>query len=146
MVEDQMPSVRTLEVQKLRGRRIVAAATLTAVAVAFLLLSYKRSAAISPTLPAAAPSHQAADELPPAPAEVEQTPAVQTPMEVEPLTLEQNPDDAETHQIPASEKARLYPSPAVDTSPPGSEQRLFKSRKALETIDPREFLRQAGKP
>jgi hypothetical protein len=39
--------------------------------------------------------------------------------------------------------ARLEPQPAANTSPPGSEQPLYKSRKALETIDPREFVRHA---
>jgi hypothetical protein len=35
------------------------------------------------------------------------------------------------------------PSDWEDSSPAANEQRVLKSRKALETVDPREFLRQA---
>jgi hypothetical protein len=45
---------------------------------------------------------------------------------------------------------RPAPEPAVaaspeDSSPSATEQRSFRSRSALETIDPREFLRQGTK-
>jgi hypothetical protein len=36
-------------------------------------------------------------------------------------------------------------SPPEDSSPSANEQRMFKSRRALETVDPREFLRQGTK-
>jgi hypothetical protein len=58
----------------------------------------------------------------------------------------------EAGQISASGMPRAGPSPAAqpavpsdpeDSSPSASEQRVFRSRRALETIDPREFLRQA---
>jgi hypothetical protein len=42
------------------------------------------------------------------------------------------------------------PSPAAEPEvrlgPEGSEQRVFRSRKALETVDAREFLRHNGMP
>jgi hypothetical protein len=113
-----MPPVTGLDAKKLRARRIVATAALTAVAVAFLLLS-TRKAPVSAASPAAGPSHQAVDKQVPSDPVAEQTPAVQTAMELE-------------------------PSPAANPSPPGSEQRLYKSRRALETVDPREFLRHAS--
>jgi hypothetical protein len=72
--------------------------------------------------------------------ELEALALFQTPMEPEPLARFQNPDDPPADQIPA----RLEPSPAPNPSPKGSEQRLFKSRRALETIDPHEFLRHAA--
>jgi hypothetical protein len=139
-----MPSVRGLDTKKLRARRIIATATLTAVAVVFLLLN-TRKAPVSAAPPAAGPSHQAADKQVPSDLVAEQTPAVQTPMKLEPMELEalalvQSPNDPPADQV---QPARLEPSPAANPSPPGSEQPLFKSRKALETLDPREFLRHA---
>lgn len=72
------------------------------------------------------------------PAEAEQTPAA----------LYRNPDDPPAHQMSASAMPRPGPAPqpAVpsdpeDSSPSASEQRSFKSRRALETIDPRQFQR-----
>ena len=147
-----MPSVRRLHTAKLRAPSIIATATLIAVTAAFLLLK-SRSAAVIARPPAPAPSTQAADrQVPSDPGEAEQTGAVQVPMELEPLALSQNSmeldplalfhnaNDPPAEQIVA---ARLEPSPAPNTSPKGSEQRLFKSRRALETVDPREFLRNA---
>jgi len=131
-----MSSVRRLDREKLRARWIIAAVTLTVATVAFLLLR-DRSAQVHATPPAAGPSYQAAGkQVPSDPAEAEETPADQPPMELEPLALHQNPNDPAADQLPP---ARLYPSPAPNPSPKGSEQRLFKSRRALETIDPRQF-------
>jgi hypothetical protein len=56
-----MCSVRRLDTQKLRARRIIATATLTGVTVAFLLLK-DTSAQASNTLPAAEPSHRTAEK------------------------------------------------------------------------------------
>jgi hypothetical protein len=145
-----MSSVRRLDTEKLRAGRIIATASLTAVAVAFLLLS-GRSAPASPT-PAAEPSSSqaAADQqVPSDPPEAAQKRAVRARMELEPLALyatstrmpsDQNADDPEANQITP---ARLEPTPAPNPSPKGSEQTLFKSRRASETMDPREFLRYA---
>src|SRR4051812_41272513 len=109
-----MSSVRRLDMETLRAPRIIATATLTAVTVAFLLLS-GRSNRVSVTPPAAGPSYQAADEqVPSDPPEAEQTAAVQTPIELEPLELHQNPDDPPADEMPA---AQLYPSPPPNPSP-----------------------------
>jgi hypothetical protein len=148
-----MSSLERVDMDTLRTRRIVATASLTAVTVAFLLLSY-RSTAVSATAHIAAPSLEArATQVAPDPGEAEQTVAVQAPMELEPLALVQTPsqpapavppvDRAEyiAHALTA-EPAHLEPSPARNTSPRGSEQRMYKARRALETIDPREFARQ----
>src|SRR5712671_5869974 len=145
-----MSSVKRVDTEKLRARRIMATAMFTAVTVAFLLFSV-RFAPVSATPPALGPSNGAArKQLPPDPREAEQATAVvtpmeleplalfQTPMELEPLALFQNPDDPPAEQILP---ARLEPSPAPNPSPKGSQQALFKSRRALETVDPREFLR-----
>jgi hypothetical protein len=63
-----MSSVRRLDREKLRARRIIATATLTAVTVAFLLLK-DTSAQVSNTPLAAEPSYQAADKVPSDPGE-----------------------------------------------------------------------------
>jgi hypothetical protein len=49
--------------------------------------------------------------------------------------------------MPRSDPSPATPQPAVvsnseDPSPGASEQRVFRSRRALETIDPHELLRQ----
>jgi hypothetical protein len=46
-----------------------------------------------------------------------------------------------SHSSPAPQPAVV--SNSEDPSPGASEQRVFRSRRALETIDPHEFLRQA---
>jgi hypothetical protein len=56
-----MSSVSRLDTEKLRARRIIATATLTAVTVGFLLLK-DTSAQASNTLPAAEPSHRTAEK------------------------------------------------------------------------------------
>jgi hypothetical protein len=58
-----MSSVRRLDIEKLRVRRIIATAMLTAVTVAFLLLK-DASAEGSATLLATERSHHAADDVP----------------------------------------------------------------------------------
>ena len=129
--------------KKLRARRIVVTATLTAVAVAFLLLS-TRSATVSATPPAAGPSHQAADKQVPSDLpEAEETSPVQTGIELEALSLYANPDGTPPAVEENVEPAHLEPKVPANTSPPGSQQSLFKSRRALETMDAREFLRRS---
>src|SRR5256885_3076474 len=129
--------------KKLRARRIIATATLTAAAVAFLLLS-TRSATVSATPPAAAPSNQAADKQVPSDSpEAEETSPVQTGIELEALSLYANPDGTPPVVEEKVEPAHLEPKVPANTSPPGSQQSLFKSRRAMETIDAREFLRRS---
>jgi len=60
---------------------------------------------------------------------------------------------AEPIQVSAPGMSRPGPAPQpsvasapVDTSPVAVEQRVFQSRRALETTDPREFLRQSTMP
>jgi hypothetical protein len=132
-----MSSMTTLDTEKLRFRRIVATATITVVALAFLLLSAP-FALVSAMPSAAGASRQAADEqVPPAPGEAEQAPR-------EPAAAYPLPDDRAADQLPLSEPG--VPPDPVASSPSASEQRVFKSRRALETIDPRDFVRQAGMP
>src|SRR4051812_45966201 len=86
--EGRMSSVKRLDTDKLRARKIVATASLTAVAVAFLLLS-TRNAPVRATPTAARPSHQASDkQVPSDPAEAEEAAALQTAMELEPMELD----------------------------------------------------------
>jgi hypothetical protein len=145
-----MSSVKRLDTEKLRARRIIATATFTAVTVAFLLLSV-RSAPVNARLPAPGRSNDAAHKQVPSdrpeaelttavgiPMELEPLALFQNPMELEPVALIQSPDDPPADQLPP---ARLEPSPAPNPSPKGSQQALFKSRRALETIDPRDFVR-----
>src|SRR3954464_6481286 len=88
-----MSLVERLERERRWGPIIGAVAMmLTAVTVAFLLLSGK-SSRVGATPPAAGPSYQAADkQVPSDPQQAERTPAVQTRMELEPLALYQNVD------------------------------------------------------
>jgi hypothetical protein len=133
-----MSSLKTLDAEKLRARRIVATATLTAFAIAVLLVSV-RSAPVGATPHAAAPSTAVADkQVPSDPPEAEQTVAGQAPREPTPLYLEE--------VVIAPSPPEPSPAPEVDpedTSPSANEQRTFRSRKALETINPRDFLRHA---
>jgi len=103
--------------EKLRTRRIVATAALTAVTVSFLLLKEK-----------------AVDQ------QVASDPA---PKELAVLYLPEDP--ISTSPLPQAEPPPA-PRPLVGSEPGGSpaddsEQRIFQSRKALETMDPREYLR-----
>jgi len=72
-----MSSVRRLDDEKLRTRRVIATAALTIVAIAFLLLSDASADAFDPgsaTPPVAGSSYQAADEqVPPAPVQTAST-------------------------------------------------------------------------
>lgn len=60
----------------------------------------------------------------------------------------QGPADPTAAQVLASEMSPApqlgTPDEAEDSTPSSVEQRAFRSRRALETIDPRELLRQAG--
>ena len=152
-----MPSEQRRDMEKPRFLIASLATILTFFAVACLLVR-NATAPGSTTQPAAGPSYKAADEhvpsdaaeaerTPPAPQQAEQTrrapaaphQAEQTPRELaapqqaeltprEPGAPYQNPDDPTADRISAS------------------EQIVFKSRRGLETVDPRELLRQGVIP
>jgi hypothetical protein len=135
-----MPSMTRLDTEKLRFRRIVATAAITVVAIAFLLLS-ETFGLVGATPPAAEPSDQAADEqVPRDRREADQTGADQA--RGEPAAAYRL--DRAAGQISLSEPGA--PPDSERSSPSVSEQRIFKSRRALETIDPRDFVRQAAMP
>jgi hypothetical protein len=125
-----MSSMKRLE--KRSAGWIIATAMFVAVTVGFVLLR-DTSAPVSATPPA----------------EAEQRAAGQT--SIEPVVLYQSPDDPPpAEQIVASETPSSEPTPEVRAiMPPDSEvampsatqQRVFKSRRAMETIDPRQFRR-----
>ena len=136
-----MPFVGRLGREKLWARTIIAAATLVIVAVAFLLLRNK-SAPVGATPPAAATSDQAVDDQ--VASEAEQTPADEGPMELPVMTL--NPDGTQAAQTSASQRPiSSDPKPIStdleDHTSGAARQRMFKARRALETIDPRSFRR-----
>jgi hypothetical protein len=87
-----MSSMRRLETEKLRTRRIIATAALTVFTIAVLLLK-ETSAASGATPPGARPSYQAADQrFPSEPAEAEEMPAGQAPGEA--AAQYRDPDDS----------------------------------------------------
>ena len=75
----------------------------------------------------------------------EQPPAAWSPGE--PAARHQGPADPAAAQVAAAEAAPApppgTPDEAEDSTPSAIEQRAIRSRRALETIDPRELLRQA---
>jgi len=135
-----MSFVRRLDIKKPDIKKpsaliVAVVMVLTSGAIAFLLIG-DAFAPVSAPPPAAGPSYHAADtQVPSVPAEAGRTAADQTPRE--PAAPHQNPDDPSADQLSASSE---------DSPPSASEQRIFKSRKALETVDPRELLRQATMP
>jgi hypothetical protein len=138
-----MSSVRRLGVEKVW---IVAVAMIvTAVTIAFLYVPVyvtkllgNTSAPVRATPRAAGPSYQGGELAvmlyanPDDPAASERAWPERSPMV-------QNPQDA----LPVGPAANLEPSPAPNPSPKGSEQPLFKSRRALETMSAQDFLRRA---
>jgi len=108
---------RAIDREKLRTRRIVATAALTAVAASFLLL--ERKTAERQAVPDPAPGELAVLYLP------------EDPISTFPLP-QAGP--------PPAPQAPSRPDPA-GAPPDDGEQRIFQSRKALETMDPREYLR-----
>ena len=135
-----MSSARKVDVEKPRGARIVATAAITAVTLALLLLTTVvsgywlayRSAPASATAALPAPSYRAADE--------------QVPPDQGPAPYQYPPAD----QMPASGMPQAAapqpgaPSDREDSSSSASEQRLFKSRHALETLDAQDLVRQGA--
>jgi len=103
--------------EKLRTRRIVATAALTAVTVSFLLLKEK------------AAGHEVASD--PAPKELAVLYLPEDAISISPLP--------QAEPLPAPQP--LVPSDPGDSPPNDGEQRIFQSRKALETMNPREYLR-----
>jgi hypothetical protein len=142
-----MSLVKRLDSEKI----IVVAMVLTSLIVAFLLFG-DTSAPVGAAPPAARPSHRVADEqVPPVPAEAEQTPPDRTAREL--AAQSQSPHVATADPLAASDTPETSPAShagvphdSEDSPPSASEQSIFKSRKALETVDPREFLRQATMP
>jgi hypothetical protein len=139
-----MSSVRRLALAKLWVPIVaVALISLTAITIAFLnvpIYLFKlldASAPVSAAQVAEGRSYQGADkQVRWDPAEAEQTPAGQTPTET--AALNQNPE----FDPPADKGVTSIledPRSAV-------QQRVFKSRRALETVDAREFLRQSRIP
>ena len=127
-----MSFVRRLDMKKLSPLIVAVVLVLASGTIAFLLIG-DTSAPVSAT----PLSYQAADmQVPSDPAQAEQAPADRTPRE--PAAPHQNPDDPTAGKISASE----MPPP----DPSASEQSRFKSRRALETVDPRELLRQGKLP
>jgi hypothetical protein len=136
-----MSFVRRLGVRQLWAP-IVALVMILTFATMSLLLLRDTSAPVGATPLAAGSSSPAVDEqVPSDAAEAEQTPAKQTSAEQTPAgqTLaEQAPrGPAAPNQVPDE--------PTADQTS-ASEQSTFKSRRALETIDPRELLRQGAVP
>jgi len=129
-----MASLQRLDMEKLRTRRIVATASLTAIAAASLLVMC-RSTAVGPTRPAAAPSHETVAQ---APAEIQRELAV---LYLPDFQISDPIPTPAAHPEPSPAPQQMGPPEPQDSSPAASEQRLFRSRRALETMDPREFLR-----
>src|SRR4051812_6193903 len=130
-----MSSVRALDIEKPRRRRIIATAMLTALPVAFLVafLLLKNTSGATPL--AAEPSHPAADTQVLAQAEAQRTPPVQTLLELEPLALYSDLAEpiASQHSASASEMPQSEVEPATlwpitnleDSSSPEVRQRTF---------------------
>ena len=145
-----MSFVRRLDMERLWAPIVAGALVLTSVTLALLLFSDPSAPASAPppaaeppyqAPPAAEPSYQAADgQVPSDPAEVEHKPADQAPREL-PAPY-QNPD---VHVI-VVEGNSPPPDTSEDSAPGASEQSVFKTRRALETIDSRELLRQGAFP
>src|SRR5512135_3019847 len=129
------------------------AAIIAFFAVACLLILYT-SAPVNSTPPAAAPSYQAADDHAPSDAaEAERSAAAPQRAELsrrQPATPQQaEPTPGElAAQRQAEPTPREPQTPQQDPEDPtadrlsASEQIVFKSRAALESVDPRELLRQ----
>jgi hypothetical protein len=137
-----MSSARKVDVETPRGARIVATAAITAVTLALLLLTTvvsgywlaytsgpARATAASP-----APSYRVVDE---------QVPPDQGPAPYQTPAADQMPASG---MPPAAAPQPGAPSNPEDSSPSANEQRLFKSRHALETLDARELVRQGALP
>jgi hypothetical protein len=97
-----------------------------------LRAAYAPVGAMPPEARSSAPA--AAEQAPPDRAEVKQAPPEQTPAA-----------QAAPGQAPG-EAAEPNPNPEEPTADrvSASEQKTFRSRKALETVDPRELLRQSA--
>lgn len=113
---------------------LVGVAMFLSFATIVVLLLTDTSAPASATPPAAEPPHQQADGRAPP----------------DPAAPYQDPDDPTAGRTSASETSPA-PQPGVPpdseaSTPTAREQRILKSRRALETVDPRELLRQATIP
>jgi hypothetical protein len=135
--EDQMPSRTRLDTDKLRIRRIVATAGISVVAIAFLLFI---DGLRQESVPLSGSRGQALDVA--APAEAVQLPLDQARRAA--VAAVGVPDDPAVAQNALSEPGVAAEPEAA--APAATEQRVYKARRALETIDPRDFLRQSALP
>jgi len=130
-----MSFVRTLDdIEKLGAPIVVATMVLTFAAMAFLLVR-ETTAPVGVTAPVVVPSYQAAED---------EVPSV-------PVAPYHRPDDPGAGHLSASVMPEPSPAPPRDVAhdpedPRASEQRVLRSRRALETVDARELLRQANMP
>jgi len=145
-----MSSVRELDLERLRIMRIIATAAITAT-IAFLLLSVTlsgywlayMSSPVSAALSGMTPSYQIVNE---------QVPPDRTPRE--PAAPYQKPVASTPGQVSASGMPRPGTSPGTqpgvandsENNPTANEQRVFQTRRALETVDARELVRQGSMP
>ena len=136
---------------------IVALATILVFFAVACLLIRRATAPLGATPPAAGPSYEAENEqpssnsaeaarapaarIPAAQTAAAQAPAAQTPAAWRPA------EPALSEQIATGPAApdQGTEDPAADQLS-ASEQISFKSRRSLETVDPREFLRRAATP
>ncbi|HET9595232.1 MAG TPA: hypothetical protein VFP65_06610 [Anaeromyxobacteraceae bacterium] len=134
-----MSSVRTMEIEKVGAPIVVATMVLTFGTMAFLLVR-EASGPLDITAPAAVPSYQAAEDQVPSLAAAPQ----QGPGDASAVAMAAAVDTAvpETSVAPAPRA----PREREGSSPGTSEQRAYRSRRALETVDARELLRQANMP
>jgi hypothetical protein len=142
-----MPVVRRLDAGKLWAAVVAVAIGGVAVMAVVMVLAH-----VSLTLLLIREASPPASARPPAVA-AEQTPADWSPdrspdrSSGEPAAPYQGPADPTASQAYAYETTPGprpgAPDDAEDPTPSATEQRVFRSRRALETIDPREILRQA---
>jgi hypothetical protein len=133
-----MSSVSRLDIEKLRVRRIIATATLTAVVVSGLL--YRGGVAFVSSLSEATASASRGVDGPGTVAPTtEQVPVFAPPDRTRPA--DQMFASGTSRPEPSAPSSPAAPSNPEDSTPIAREQRVLKSRHALETIDPREFLR-----
>jgi hypothetical protein len=136
-----MSSVRELDLERLPTMRIIATAAITAT-IAFLLLSITlsgywlayMSGPVSAALSATTPSYQTVNEQVAAPYE---KPVASTPGQVSASGVPRPGTSPGTQPGVAND---------LENNPTASEQRVFQTRRALETVDARELVRQGSMP
>lgn len=133
-----MSSVKRLEIEKVGAPIVALTMVLTFATVAFFLVARDPPPPVGTAPPAGPPYEAAVDQVP-----------------SERVAPYQGPNVPGAGPISASEEPQPATSPppqpgahrdAEDASPGASEQRVFKARRALETVDARELLRQVNMP